>query len=63
MNEKLYRVTFNYEGITKTEKAWAFSGHDAVVAIARAYWCDPFYFDVLSVEDAYGITEDKEGIC
>ena len=49
MDEKLYKVTFNYEGITKTEVAWAFSAHDAIVAIARAYWCDPFYFDVVSV--------------
>lgn len=52
MNDKLYKVTFIYEGITKTEEAWAFSDHDAIVAIAHAYWCDPFYFDVLSVEVA-----------
>jgi len=54
MSEHLYRVTFRYLGQLKTEDAWAFSAHAAVMALRGAYWVfdneGDEVFEVVSVE-------------
>lgn len=54
MTEHLYKVTFKYYGEVKTEEAWAFSGHDAIIALKGDYWLfgseGSEVFEVVSVE-------------